>query len=107
MNRITALGLVSDAAEGKLIVVIADRREARDAFDQCARIAKPFASKIVSANGRESVKLKTGGEIRFTNLQGARGLRVDVVFIDCCAARDHELVREVAAQHPMAEIIRA
>ncbi|WP_104084236.1 hypothetical protein [Cryobacterium sp. Y11] len=112
MNKYTAIGLLSAAAEGKRIIVLSPHARARrDAFDEMRTSAPDLEWRLT--NGDQRVTLPSGGSIRF--LSDNRGLRdrlrgtiADIVLVeDDYAGRTHsDEVRAVIATSPHGEIIR-
>lgn len=111
MNKYTAIGLLAAAAEGKRIIVLSPTPfSTSNASTDVHQVAPLLEWR--RANGDDSVKLPSGGSIRFITQQQLfmRRYTADVVLVeDDRSLRDERLVDELRrAIHssPDGEIVR-
>ena len=91
MNRYTAQGLTSEAADGRVVVVVSARHtETRQALDEVARSIprrSGLRATVRYASGTERVEFASGGAVLFTTLRSLdrflRGLPTGLlVYVD-------------------------
>jgi hypothetical protein len=92
VNRFAAVGLLSDAIDGKRIAIVGvHARDVHDGFrvfeDILLEAERPCS--IIRSNGSEAIRFPSGGRILFwparTAHQRARGHELDLVFVDAGA----------------------
>lgn len=93
MNRIAALGLLTEARTGKADIVVvsataSDTRRTAAAVAAAARAARLEGHTAHLGNGRERIELAQGGSIRFITasrsgvIRPLRGLRPHLLYLD-------------------------
>lgn len=112
MNRYAAEGIARDAHAGRRILVVTrNHREARNAFDEIAKLTHD-AKRIRRANGAERIDHHNGGLVTFTTPRShsARGLTLDTIYLDSGVDPTPDFFADLVpclSASPTGELIRA
>lgn len=112
MNKFAAAGLLLEASEGRVVVVVSapgyGQRAFRE-FDQVIDRAGDVVTRIVKTNGRQRIECDSGGRVLFLTEEGCRGYVADVVYVDDEVSHIADVQRLVpmVTTRPGGEVVRA
>lgn len=106
LNRYIIAGVVSDASDGRTVVIVSRSRSVDGVFKALLEAAST-QTRSVAANGRQRIDFKGGGSIHFTTPDSSLiGFPVDVVYVcdwNSITEGQRDLIKQMA---PNGELIR-